>query len=360
MGTIGSDLIQKLMDSDESPVASATVQRVKDDVTSALIELIDCGCRPRALVVNGSHLGFVRGVHAPERRLLFTYFPSAEDRIHHTLALGTTLSPEDLGSLDGLEAQGIIRLIDQCTDADTSLLPYLSAFVTTSASEILWFSRGAAATAYANHRVSLPGGQAFTLLTSPEHSRLWAILSTIRDRAKRNLDATYNAAMITRAFAGKGADKIFTSLKRSSQALQSDSPEPWSHVVKMDLADVNFADGWGHSAQDDSPEGLLREHQGIERMDKHEQAMAAIYKAQVDAAKAQVEEADRRFQAAMEFHGVEDSAVFLSDVEIHELDGRGHGRGQGHLTMDDQVRSALQSGDSGEAAMRRQFLSGLD
>ena len=320
--TTGTELIQQIMTGDMAEATSETVARVKTDVSTALVELVDQGCRIRPLILAKKHIGFVRGVHTSERRLLFTWYPEPEDRIFHILSLGTTLTPAEIEDLDGYEAQTLMRVIDQCTDADTSLIPYVSAFASTSLSEVLWYGRGSAAASYLNRVVEIPGGVRFNLIAPPEHSRLWATMSAIRDRSKQNLDAAYNAAMITRALAGKGADRIFTSLKKTQKALASDAQAPWADVVKLDLVDVNFADGWGHAHQDDSIEGLLRENEGIEKIDRHEQAMNAIYQRQADAARAKAEKIEASLKRAMEFQGVDDSVVFLTDVEVKDIDKR--------------------------------------
>jgi hypothetical protein len=148
----------------------------------------------------------------------------------------------------------------------------------------------------------------------------------MRERSKRRVDDTYNAAMITRALTGKGADKLYQALKKTQESLQPDLDAPWMQVVRVEVRDINFADGWGHAHQDDSVEGILREVEGMAKMDKHERFMAAFYNQQMEAAQQQEAEMEARFQRAMESSGIEDSASVLTHLQIKDLDKRDRDR----------------------------------
>jgi hypothetical protein len=326
VGTVGTELLQQLMSGELAKPTPETVERVRSAVTPALVELLDRGFRARPMLLQGKLVGFVRGLHAGERRQLFTWFTDAQDRIFHLLSLATTLTTAEIEALDGYEAQAILNLVDKATDADLSLYPYLSAFSTTSPSEILWYARGASVGAWTDRKVSLPGGWSFNMIAPPDHARLWSGVAAMRERSKRRVDDTYNAAMITRALTGKGADKLYQALKKTQESLQPDLDAPWMQVVRVEVRDINFADGWGHAHQDDSVEGILREVEGMAKMDKHERFMAAFYNQQMEAAQQQEAEMEARFQRAMESSGIEDSASVLTHLQIKDLDKRDRDR----------------------------------
>lgn len=320
MTTLGTELMNQLMQGELNRATPETIDRVRDGVVPALAELIDYGFRARPLKLGPRPVGFIRGIHPQERRQLYHWFTTAPERVFHLISLATTLPPEAIDALDGHEAQTILRLIDQMTDADLSLYPYIGAFSTTSVSEVLWFGRGAKVAAWTDRSVTLPGGHTFKLLAPPDHARLWAGVASLRERAKKRLDDNYNAAMITRALTGRGADKLYTALKKNQQSLAPDLPDAWMQVVRADLDGVNFRDGWGHSHQDDSVEGIMREVQGMDRMDKHEKFMEAFYNQQMEAAKRQEEDMERQFQRAVTDAGVEDSFRILTPQQVRDQD----------------------------------------
>lgn len=319
MATAGTELLKQIMDGGFARPATATIEAVRDKVTQALTELIDWGFRARPLLRDGLQVGLIRGLHLTERRQLFLWSTEPQARILQILSLATTLPPEELELLDGMEAQRLLQLVDRITEADMSLYPYVSAFTTTTASEILWYGRGAQAASWNNQIAVLPSGHRFTLLAPPDHARLWAGIAAMRERSKRRIDETYNAAIITRALTGKGADKLYSSLKKSQQALLPDLADPWAQIVREDLKDVNFEDGWGHAHQDDSVEGIMREVEGMAKMDKHERFMQDFYDKQMAEAKRQEEEIEARFQAAMAHEGMDESITIMTPDQIQNL-----------------------------------------
>jgi hypothetical protein len=60
----------------------------------------------------------------------------------------------------------------------------------------------------------------------------------------------------------------------------------------------------------------------MDKVDRHEQTMNDIYRQHTEAAQVKSEEMERRFEAAMKWEGMEDSATVLSSVEVIELDKR--------------------------------------
>lgn len=317
MGTFGSDLLQSITSGEMDHPTLKVIDQVRSEVTPALVELLSVGARFRPMDVGGKLVGFVRGVHFTERRQLFQWFTQPVDRIHHMLRLGTTLTDEDIQGLDGFEARYLLRAIDTITEADLSLYPYIAAFSTTSASEILWHGRGRDVAAI-HGDIALPGGWAFSILMASDHARLWATLAASRERSKRRLDDTYNAAMVTRALVGKGSDKLFSSLKKTQAALATDNPDPWAEIVKVEVKDINFNDGWGHSHQDDSVEGVIREVTGMAKMDRHERYMEAFYRQQVEAAARQEAELDQRFADVTGVDGLEESVTRITPEQLRQ------------------------------------------
>jgi hypothetical protein len=340
VATAGTELLKQLMEGEFDHPATETVELVRNEVTTALAELIDRGFRARPIRHNGQQIGLVRGMHLSERRQLFLWHTAPADRIFHILALATTLSPEMIEGLDGIEAQKLLRLIDQCTDADLSLYPYVSAFTSTSTSEVLWYGRGTQVAAWTDRQVVIPGGYTFTLLSPPDHSRLWAGVASLRERSKRRIDETYNAAIIARALTGKGADKLYATLKANQQTLQADLVDPWMQIVRSDLKDIDFSDGWGHAHQDDSIDGIMREVQGMAKMDKHEKFMEDFYKKQMDAQQAQEHELEERYQKALAEVGMEESYHIMTDQEVRQIGSAERLRSEAN---DASVMEAMQS-----------------
>jgi hypothetical protein len=322
MATGGTELMQQLMGGDGAPRTSKEAEGLRARVAPEIHELLDQGARVRPLTLNGEHLGFVRGLHGSERRLIYNWYPDPEMRILQIAAHGTTLTIDEIETLSGTEIQNLIRQINAITEADFSLYPYISAFATTSVSELLWYGRGAAVATWARNRIEIPGATSttpwvFNLLAPPEHARLWAGVAALRERSKRRLDDTFNAAMITRAMVGKGADKLYQSLKKTQKSLMADILDAWMDLVPADLADVNLKDGWGHALADDSREGVMRELTGMEGEDRHERVMGAFYKQQMDAAQAQEAKLNQTVSDVTE--GVEDMVSYLTSVQVHDM-----------------------------------------
>ena len=318
MSTFGSDLLQQLMDEEMGVKTSKSAEVLRDLVVPAIHELVDQGARIRPLLLKKEHVGYVRGLHGSERRLIQNWYPDPEMRILQIVAHGTTMSLSDIETLSGTEIQNLIRQIDTITQADFSLYPYISAFTTTSVSELLWYGRGAQCATWSRNRIEIPGGWSFNLLAPPEHARLWAGVAALRERSKKRLDDTFNAAMITRAMVGRGADKLYQSLKKTQKLLQSDILDAWIHLVPPDVAEVNLKDGWGHAFSDDTREGLMRELSGMEHDDKHEMVMKAFYEQQMNAARAQQASVEQTLEDAVE--GVEDFATILTSYQVRAME----------------------------------------
>lgn len=317
MGTAGSDLLQQIMNGDAEERTSVAAEKVRTLVVPALHELIDQGARVRPALLKGKHVGFVRGVHGSERSLVFRWYPDADERVLQIVAHGSTLTRDEILSLSGTELRNLLRQINAITESDFSLYPYISAFTTTSISEMLWFGRGATVATWSRNKIEIPGGWALNLLAPPEHATLWAGVAALRERSKKRLDETFNAAMITRAMVGRGADQLYQSLKRTQKDLASDSIKPWTRLVPPDVAGVDLKDGWGHAFSDDSREGLLRELTGMENDDRHEKVMRAFYDQQMEAARRQEDEIEQTYSQASD--EIEDVATILTSAQVRSM-----------------------------------------
>lgn len=321
MGTVGTELLQEFMAGGDVTATSQLVRDTRDSVVPALAELLDYGARIRPLKLHGKPVGFVRGVHTTERRQLCQWFESPEDRVFHLVSLGTTLSPEDINHLDGVELRHVMRLIEAFSEADVTLYPYISAFATTSTSEILWYSRGASVAKHVHFSLELPGGAKFQFLAASEHARLWTGVAALRESSKHRLDETYNAAMITRAMAGRSADKLFKSLKKTQNALQADTEDSWRRLVKPRMAPIDKKDGWGHAMNDDSVEGILREAEGMSKLDKHEQFMETFYKQQMEAAHKGYDET-QYLPDPDEVEGISETVSYVTQAQMNIRNAR--------------------------------------
>jgi hypothetical protein len=98
----------------------------------------------------------VRGVHLSERKVLQRWVTNERDLIEHFLLLGTSFSRQQLAEMSAIEIRSVARVVAEMTDSDLKLYPYISAFVTTSESEQLWFSKGIGITFYRDRIISLP------------------------------------------------------------------------------------------------------------------------------------------------------------------------------------------------------------
>ena len=290
--TEGVDLLQRLHDGRILQAEPDLIRKVRTQITQEIEELLEVGARIRPLCVNGEQIGWARGVHLTERKQLKRYL---FDRIQFTkqvLKIGTSLSEEFIKGLSSNELRTLVRVITEMTNSDLRLYSYMTPFVTTSVSEQLWFARGTELTGYSRKVAELPDGTSMPILAAPDQARLWATLCNYREKAKARLDASMNALLIVRPWAGKSADGLATDLKNTARALMSDRMDPWAEVVQTPRS-VNFNDGWAHG-EDDSKEGLLRELDGMMSFDRHEQVIKAMENAILTKAEEQQRALDDR------------------------------------------------------------------
>lgn len=266
--------MQQIAEGRVEHLPSEYLARTREDISTALEELIEVGARIRPLLAGGKRVGWVRGVHLFERKALKRWVADEIDFVMHLMRLGTSLSEEEIRDLNIVELRSLSRVVRTMTESDTRLYPYLHAFTTTSVSEQLWYSQGTALTAFRERFVDLPDGKRMRLSAASDQARLWATLCNYRIQTKVRLDASFNAVLMVRPWVGKGADPLSTDLKNMARDLQTDSFEPWKEVIRT-KPEANLEDGWAHS-EDDSIEGMRRELEGMARNDRHEQVIAAF------------------------------------------------------------------------------------
>jgi hypothetical protein len=279
----GVDLMRRINDGELKKAPMGRIEAVKKLITENCEELIEGGARIRPLLVGDEQIGWARGLHLQERLMLRRWVKDPNDFVGHALALATSLAEEEIDALTALEARSLAEVVKRMTEYDTSLFPFLSAYVTTQSSENLWYGQGEKLTSYENKVVLMPDGKRIKLLVPPDHARMWASLCTYREQAKRRLEDNFNSLFIVRPWAGRSADPISAELKNVARSLETDSTEPWERVVRKEAA-ANKDDGWAHAG--DSVEDMQRELKGMISGDKHERLMDKWQKQMEDEAEA--------------------------------------------------------------------------
>ena len=287
--TEGAELMNQVFS--EGGLQRATpeiVGAVRVRVSEACEEMLDVGARIRPLMVGNQRVGWVRGVHVTERKMLDRWY-NGKEYVENVLLLATTLSREEIDLCTGREIYQLAKLVKEMTEYDISITPYMSAFSTTSTSEFLWHGKGLALTAFENKIIPMPDGSKMKIMTPSHHAKLWGTLCTYREQSKTRLDGMMNATMIVRPWVKSGLDPFVAELKVAMRNLTADAIEPWENIVSTKA--TSAYDGWGHV--DDTKEGLLRELKGMLAHDKHEQVMDAFMHQQVAAAEAEAVRLER-------------------------------------------------------------------
>ncbi len=266
----GRELMDMIQEGQAHAAPAEYVEIVRQRVTESCEELIEMGARIRPLMDGDKQVGWIRGVHASERKQLKRWLKDPDDFIQNMLLLATSYTLEEVEVMTSPEVYGLMELVRKMSEYDMSLFPYLSAFSSTQQSENLWFSKGTRLTNYENRIVEMPDGKKIRIACPPDHVRLWASLCTYREQAKKRLDENWNALLIVRPMAGKSANPITAELKGIARSLETGSVEPWSRIVKNK---IDYKDGWGHPG--DTVEDLKREMDAMIKGDKHEMVMDA-------------------------------------------------------------------------------------
>lgn len=310
----GKDLMRKINAGELKMAPLEYVEEIKDKISENCEELIEVGARIRPLMVDNKRVGWVRGVHAHERKMFKRWVKDPNDFIATILNIATTFSKPEIEALSSIELRSLAEVVKQMSDYDASLYPYLAAYVTTQSSENMWHSRGEGLSSYENRIVTLPDEKTITIVLPPDHARAWASLCHYRDDAKRRLDDNFNALFVVRPTAGKSADPVHNELMNVARQLETDSLEPWEKVVRI-APEVDVTDGWAHAG--DSEADLLREMKGMLANDKHERLMAAWQKqmeAEADTQKKKLEAIHRERGGP----GITQRMEILTDAEVKE------------------------------------------
>ena len=307
--SVGMDLMRQISDGTLRSAPSKDVESVKKEISDATEELIEVGARIRPLMVDGQQVGWIRGLHLQERKMLKRWVRQPSDFIALTLQYATSFTREEIEDMQSEEIRSLIEVIKNISEYDMSLFAYLNAYVTTHSSETLWYGKGEQLTSFDNKVVTMPDGKKITILAPPDHARMWATLCSYREQAKRRLEDNTNALFIVRPWAGKHADPIAGELKNIAKSLETGSNYMWEQVVRVPKkVDVN--DGWGHPG--DSLEDLQRELKGMMEGDKHEKVMEAWAQQMV----AEAEEKQKAVEAARKARGIVEAGVYQGSIEI--------------------------------------------
>jgi hypothetical protein len=270
--SLGLDIMGRLSSGTLRKAPVETIERVKTEITANCEEIIEIGARIRPLMVGDKQVGWVRGLHSQERKMLKRWIRDPNDFIALTLQHATSFSKEEIEGLQAFEIRSLVEVVRRMSDYDVSLYPYLPAYVTTQSSEALWYGKGDSLTSFENKVIRMPDGKTVTIVAPPDHSRMWATLCNYREQSKKRLEENMNALFIVRPWAGRQADPVANELRSVARQLETGSDYQWERLVRSPSA-VNKNDGWGHPG--DSVEDLRRELKGMMEGDKHERLMDA-------------------------------------------------------------------------------------
>lgn len=315
--SLGIDIMRRIAEGDVKKAPAEYIEQVRRRITENCEELIETGARVRPLLVGGKQVGWVRGIHPQERRILKRWIQDPNDYVLNILLLATTFSKGEIEAMSGDEIRNLTKVVHQMSDHDMTMYPYLSAYVTTQSSENLWYGKGEALTSYENKVITMPDNKTMKIMAPPDHSRVWASLCSYREQSKKRLEQDFNALFIVRPWAGKSADPIANDLRSVSRSLETDALEPWERVVRVETK-VDKNDGWGHPG--DSLEDLQRELKGMIEGDKHEKLMEIWGKqmiAEAEAKKKQIE-AMRRERGITEAGITESPMRIVTEAEIRD------------------------------------------
>ena len=320
---------------------------IKEKVTQAMEEIITMGARVHPLKLNGKRVGWLRPLSPSERKILDSLIDDNNERMVLMLTHCTTLSESEIDDLDIYEINSILHQIYSANVADISLFPYISAFCSTQTSQLLWDSRRRQA--LEREIIRLPDGSRMQLLAPSSHLSLWALLTSIRVRSLHRLEEALNMSAIVRSQIGKDADKYVKGIISEINSFKLDAIEPWTDIVdytKLQANPTQFNDGYGHSHEDGSVQGLLREMDGMMQGDKHEQLMQQFYEKQINEAKEKEQQVLQRVQKRRkELEILEDdgSLVVVTDVEVKRRQREIHSRTQ--RVMQQQIAELANQSD---------------
>ena len=167
----GVDLMRRINDGDLVKAPVERVERIKRLITDNCEELIEVGARIRPLMVVDKQVGWIRGVHPQERQTLKRWVKDPNDYIFNILLLATSFSANELEDMSAIEIRSLAEVTRRMGEYDTSLYPFIGAYVSTQSSENLWFGKGDRVTSFENKIVSMPDGRQIRIMAPPNHAR---------------------------------------------------------------------------------------------------------------------------------------------------------------------------------------------
>lgn len=313
----GRELLDRINSGDLKTAAPEFLDAVRHKVAENCEELIEMGARIRPLMVGEKQVGWVRGIHVTERKLLKRWVKEPNDFITNILLLATSFDIDEIDNLTGAEISSVMGIIRKMSEYDMTLWPYLSAFSTTQVSENLWFSEGTKVTSFENRVITMPDGKKIKIAAPSDHARLWASLCNYREQAKKRLDENWNALLTIRPMAGRSADPLQTELRAVGRQLITDAMEPWTRVIRPDPK-LDVDDGWAHPG--DSPAELQREMERMIKGDRHERVMDAWQKQMEEQENKRIAdlEAKRKKKGYTEVGVVEERTTIYTEKEMRE------------------------------------------
>lgn len=316
MTYLGVDLMKKLSTGELVERKPGIAGDIRTKVSEALSEIIAFGARIRPLIVGGERIGWIRPLSFSEKKQIDIWFHDEQERIEQSLLLCTSLSIEEINTLDILELNALLRIMSEFNLSDFSLFPYLSAFTFTQSSSNLWATAGPQI--FSPKPLVMPDGKSMRQIVVSDHIQLWANLCRIREHTVKKLEDALNSAIVARAFAGKSSDKYINNLEKSLNSLRTDSLEPWMDIIDFVKVQGNIQedDGYGHSHLDTSVQGLMREIEGIESFDKHERLFYEFQQRQIREEKERQEEAERIIATRRAQREEEEKNEGYSDYEV--------------------------------------------
>src|SRR5271167_1566476 len=156
----GMDLMRQISEGRLKPAPAKDVQEVKSAISDACEELIEIGARIRPLLLeDGKQIGWVRGLHLQERKIMKRWIQQPNDFVALTLVHATSFSREEIEAMQSEEITSLVSLVREMTDYDLALYPYLSAYATTQSSETLWYGKGDQLASFEHKIVEMPDGK---------------------------------------------------------------------------------------------------------------------------------------------------------------------------------------------------------
>lgn len=75
------DIMRRINDGELRTAPAEEIEKIKDKITENCEELIEVGARIRPLFVDGKQIGWVRGIHLQERRVLRRWVRDPNDYV---------------------------------------------------------------------------------------------------------------------------------------------------------------------------------------------------------------------------------------------------------------------------------------